>query len=75
MEGQDLPTELLDHDPEYQALHRQHQEHEQLLHQFAEKGHLTAEEDFEEKRIKKEKLALKDQMEAILRRHRETATA
>jgi len=52
-----------------------HQEHERLLHQFAEKAHLTEEEDFEEKRLKKEKLALKDQMEAILRRYRETATA
>ncbi len=75
MEGHNLPTELLDHDVQYQDLHRQHQEHERLLHEFAEKGHLTAEEDFEEKRLKKEKLALKDQMEAILRRHRETATA
>ena len=74
MEGHDLPTEL-SHDDRYQDLHRQHQEHEQLLHRLAEKGHLTAEEDFEEKRLKKEKLALKDQMEAILRHHRETAPA
>ncbi|HKB71629.1 MAG TPA: YdcH family protein [Thermoanaerobaculia bacterium] len=74
MVGHDLPTELT-HDERYQELQRQHQEHERLLHQFAEKGHLTEEEDFEEKRLKKEKLALKDQMEAILRRYRETATA
>ena len=75
MEGQDLPTELLSHDERYQELYRMHQEHERLLHQFAEKGHLTEAEDFEEKRLKKEKLALKDQMQAILRRYRETATA
>ena len=74
MEVHDLPAELT-HDERYQELHRQHQEHERLLHQFAEKGRLTEEEDFEEKRLKKEKLALKDQMEAILRRYRETATA
>jgi uncharacterized protein YdcH (DUF465 family) len=74
MMGTDLSEELV-HDDHYQELHRRHQEHERLLHQFAEKGHLTEEEDFEEKRLKKEKLALKDQMEAILRRHRETATA
>jgi uncharacterized protein YdcH (DUF465 family) len=74
MMGTDLSEELA-HDDHYQELHRRHQEHERLLHQFAEKGHLTEEEDFEEKRLKKEKLALKDQMEAILRRHRETATA
>jgi len=75
MEGQDLPKELLAHDERYQELHRMHQEHERLLHRFAEKAHLTEEEDFEEKRLKKEKLALKDQMEAILRHYRETATA
>ena len=75
MEGQDLSTELLAHDERYRELHRMHQEHERRLHQFTEKGHLTEEEDFEEKRLKKEKLALKDQMEAILRRYRETATA
>lgn len=75
MEGHDLPTELLAHDERYRELHRRHQEHEAILHRFAEKGHLTEEEDFEEKRLKKEKLALKDQMEAILRRYRETATA
>jgi uncharacterized protein YdcH (DUF465 family) len=74
MVGTDLSEELA-HDEKYQELHRQHQEHERLLHQFAEKGHLTEEEDFQEKRLKKEKLALKDQMEAILRRYRETATA
>jgi uncharacterized protein YdcH (DUF465 family) len=74
MVGTDLSVELA-HDEKFQELQRQHREHEQLLHAFAEKGHLTEEEDFQEKRLKKEKLALKDQMEAILRRHRETATA
>jgi uncharacterized protein YdcH (DUF465 family) len=74
MMSTDLSEELA-HDERYQELHRQHQEHERLLHEFAGKGHLTEEEDFQEKRLKKEKLALKDQMEAILRRHRETATA
>jgi len=74
MVGHDLPEELA-HDERFQELQRQHREHEQMLHRFAEKGRLTEEEDFEEKRLKKEKLALKDQMEAILRRYRETATA
>ena len=70
MEGHDLPTERLAHDERYQELQRQHQEHERLLHQFAEKEHLTAEEDFEEKRLKKEKLLIKDRMETIARTHR-----
>ncbi|MGH9441859.1 MAG: DUF465 domain-containing protein [Thermoanaerobaculia bacterium] len=71
----EVPMELVVKDEQYQKLAHLHQEHEQLLHRLAEKSHLTEEEDFEEKRLKKEKLALKDQMEAILRRYRETATA
>ena len=71
----EVPMELVAKDEQYQKLAHLHQEHEQLLHQLAAKGHLSEEEDFEEKRLKKEKLALKDQMEAILRRYRETATA
>ena len=70
----EVPMELVQ-DEQYKRLAHLHQEHEQLPHQLAEKPHLTEEEDFEEKRLKKEKLALKDQMEAILRRYRETATA
>ena len=60
----EVPMELVK-DEQYQRLAHLHQEHEQLLHQLAEKGHLTEEEDFEEKRLKKEKLALKDQMERM----------
>ena len=57
-------------DDEYHKLQEQHREHEERLRQFAAKPHLTDEEDLEEKRLKKEKLAIKDQMEAILRRQR-----
>ena len=71
MMGTDLSEELA-HDDHYQELHRRHQEHERLLHQFAEKGHLTEEEDFEEKRLKKEKLALKDQMYSMMLQYQKT---
>jgi len=64
----EIPIELVTKDEQYQRLAHLHREHERLLHELAAKGHLTEEEDFEEKRLKKEKLALKDQMEAILRR-------
>jgi uncharacterized protein YdcH (DUF465 family) len=37
------------------------------LEELARKGWLTTEEEQEEKRLKKEKLQLKDQMEARLR--------
>ena len=67
-------AELAARDDHFRELQKQHQEHERMLAGFAAKGHLTEQEDFEEKRLKKEKLAIKDQMEEILRRYRESAT-
>jgi uncharacterized protein YdcH (DUF465 family) len=75
MEIQEAAQDLIAHDDEYQRLRQEHQEHERRLQEFAAKPHLTEEEDLEEKKLKKEKLAIKDHMEAILRRYRENAHA
>ena len=61
---------LTETDPEYHRLHAEHQDHEQRLRELAGKPHLSEEEELEEKRLKKEKLLLKDRMEAIARSHR-----
>ena len=73
----DHPTadELAARDEHFRELQQRHREHEQMLASFKEKAHLTEEEDFEEKRLKKEKLAIKDQMEEMLRRYRESVSA
>ncbi|MEP6993886.1 MAG: DUF465 domain-containing protein [Acidobacteriota bacterium] len=63
-----------DSDPEYRRLHDAHRDHEERLSVLAAKSHLSEEEEFEEKRLKKEKLLLKDQMEAIVRHNREVAS-
>ncbi len=75
MDTQDPVMSLVEKDTHYRQLHELHLEHERMLAMFAGKGHLSEEEDLEEKRLKKEKLALKDQMEAIVRRYRQSATA
>jgi len=75
MESQMAVLELAEKDEEYQRLHNEHREHEQQLQELAAKPHLSEEDDLEEKRLKKEKLALKDRMEAIARRYRETPSA
>ena len=63
--------ELDANDPEFRRLHDEHRHHEQRLQVLAAKTRLSEDEEMEEKRLKKEKLALKDRMEAIARHHRE----
>ena len=69
MENQNSES-LTEIDPEYRRLHAEHRDHESRLEALAGKPHLSEEEELEEKRLKKEKLLLKDRMEAIARTHR-----
>jgi uncharacterized protein len=57
------------HDEELKALYVKHQELKQKLEVFRRKIHLTPDEEIEEKRIQKLKLASKDRMMEILNRH------
>jgi uncharacterized protein YdcH (DUF465 family) len=65
---QDLREQLAQHDPEYRRLLEEHRTRARRLDELAQKGWLTTEEEQEEKRLKKEKLQLKDLMEARVRR-------
>ena len=60
-----------DADPEYRRLHDEHRNHEHRLQILAAKQRLSEDEEIEEKRLKKEKLLIKDRMEAIARTYRE----
>ncbi len=66
--SQELREHLADSDPEYRRLLEEHRKRVKRLEELSRKGWLTSEEEQEEKRLKKEKLQLKDQMEARLRR-------
>lgn len=75
IEAPELRTILSQKDEEFRKLDDEHHRHEQRLQELARKPYLTPEEELEEKRIKKEKLYLKDRMEAIARAWRESARA
>ncbi len=54
-------------EPELKRLFEEHQARERRLEELKAKGWLTREEEQEVKRMKKEKLQLKDQMESFRR--------
>ena len=59
--------ELARDDPDYQRLSRKHEEYDARLRELRSHKYLSDDEQMEEVRLKKLKLALKDQMEAIVR--------
>ena len=64
---------LLNTDPELRRYYEEHVELKQQLEGLRQKSYLTEEEEFEQKRIQKQKLAGKDRMMEILARYRQDA--
>jgi uncharacterized protein YdcH (DUF465 family) len=71
----EIKQELASHNDEFNLLLRNHHEHERRLAELATKTFLSTDEEVEEKRLKKEKLHLKDRMEEIAREHRARISA
>ncbi len=61
---------LLDKDPELKKYYDEHLALEKQLAAFQHKGHLSADEEVEKKRIQKLKLIGKDKMMELLGKHR-----
>jgi hypothetical protein len=53
--------------PSLEELQRSHQDHQRRLDELKQKAWLTPDEEMEEKRLKKLKLLLKDQMASLRR--------
>ena len=70
---EELIRQHLNDDEELRGLYTQHQELKQKLEVLRSKHYLTNEEEIEEKRIRKLKLASKDRMMAILGRYQQEA--
>ncbi len=66
----DARERLIQQDPQFRRLARKHQEYDDRLKALRAQRFPTEEEKLEEVTLKKLKLAVKDQMEQILRRER-----
>jgi len=71
-QGQDLKDLLLQTDEEFRNLAARHHDLDDRLHQLTAKQYLSEPEQVEETTLKKRKLHLKDQMEDMLRRRRQS---
>jgi uncharacterized protein YdcH (DUF465 family) len=67
-----LKEELIAIDPEFRELAREHGRYEQRLSELSALQYPNDEEQLEEITLKKKKLAVKDQMHAIMLRHQKT---
>ena len=67
-----LKEELINQDPEFRELAREHTRYEQRLSELSALAYPSDEEQLEEVTLKKKKLALKDQMYTMMMQHQKT---
>jgi len=72
---EELKAHLMATNEEFQRLSSRHSEYAHKLDALEALSHLTLEEQIEETRLKKLKLRLKDQMEAIMSQYRSQQVA
>jgi hypothetical protein len=65
---EELKRQLLQTDEEFRQLATQHHDLDERIHNLTSRHYLSEPEQLEEVQLKKQKLYLKDQMEAALRR-------
>ena len=75
IELEELKAHLMATNEEFQHLASQHSDYAKQLDRLESLPHLTEQEQLEETRLKKLKLRLKDQMEAIMSHNRSQQVA
>ena len=68
-----LKEQLIHTDPEFRELAREHTKYEERLSHLSSLTYPSDEEQLEEITLKKKKLAVKDQMQAIMSRHQQAS--
>ena len=65
---EELKAHLMATNEEFRVMAEQHANYERLINEIEARVHVTPEDEFEEHRLKKLKLHLKDQMAAMMSR-------
>ena len=68
--NEELKEHLMATDQQFRSLAEEHSRFHKQLEEIEAKEHLTLEDEAEEIRLKKQKLRLKDEMNALLARYR-----
>ena len=68
--NEELKAHLMATDQQFRALAEEHSRFHKQLEAIEAQEHLTLEDEAEENRLKKQKLRLKDEMNAIMSRYR-----
>jgi uncharacterized protein YdcH (DUF465 family) len=68
--NEELKAHLMATDQQFRTLAEEHSRFHKQLEELEAKAHLTLDDEAEEIRLKKQKLRLKDEMNALLARHR-----
>jgi len=69
MENRDISQTLYEQNPEYRSLLEEHRSLETRLTELTSRIYLSDREQIEEVTLKKKKLALKDRMQELVRKH------
>ncbi len=69
----ELKAHLMQTDPHFREVCEKHAAYERQIEQIEAKSHVTPDDELEEQRLKKLKLACKDEMQQIMQRNRQTA--
>jgi uncharacterized protein YdcH (DUF465 family) len=69
-----LKEELMNRDPEFRELAREHTRYEERLSELTALAYPSDEEQLEEITLKKKKLAIKDQMYSLIIQHQKNQT-
>ncbi|HLI86216.1 MAG TPA: DUF465 domain-containing protein [Bryobacteraceae bacterium] len=72
---EELKAHLMETNEEFRALAGEHSRYARELEDLESRAHLTYDQQMEETRLKKLKLRLKDQMEAIMNQYRSQQVA